>query len=144
MDIKLFEWDDCKPVKNHEALPQEVFRCLLIGESGCGKTNILLNLLLNDGWLDYDNLMLVGSSLNQGKYKILIEGFNNGLNKKAIRTIFRKQKKIKEHNIDEIKLIKFTGEGLKLKDTITVTYYAYHEQIPSPPELDKNVKTAIV
>ena len=37
---------------NHPLPP---FRGLIIGNSGCGNTMLLINLLLRPGWLDYNN-----------------------------------------------------------------------------------------
>ena len=38
----------------HPLLSQGI-RGLIIGKSGCGKTTLLINLLLRSGWLDYNN-----------------------------------------------------------------------------------------
>ena len=40
---------------NNPLLPRSI-RGIIVGKSGCGKTTLLLNLLLRPGWLDYDNL----------------------------------------------------------------------------------------
>ena len=42
-------------VKNHPLLLQSL-RGLIVGKSGCGKTTLLLKLLLQPGWLDYSKL----------------------------------------------------------------------------------------
>ena len=44
---------------NHPLLPRSI-RGIIVGQSGCGKTTLLLNLLLRLGWLDYDNLCVFG------------------------------------------------------------------------------------
>ena len=43
-------------------------RCIIAGESGCGKTNLLLKLLLLDDWLEYDKIILCGKSQHQPEY----------------------------------------------------------------------------
>lgn len=72
---------------NSKILPQSIRACI-IGKSGCGKTNLLLNLLLNkfsnDDYLDYDNLFIFSKSLHQPLYQILISGLENGLTKQQI------------------------------------------------------------
>ena len=65
---------------NHPLLPRSI-RGIIVGKSGCGKTTLLLNLLLRQGWLDYDNLCILGKSLFQPKYLIL---------KKPSKKIYRK------------------------------------------------------
>ena len=47
--------------------PLQGIRGLVIGKSGCGKTKLLINLLLRPGWLDYNNIkkILVKFCLNQ-------------------------------------------------------------------------------
>ena len=57
----------------------------------CGKTTLLLNLLLKPGWLDYDHLCVFGKSLHQKEYKILKAAFENGLSKEQITNIFDNQ-----------------------------------------------------
>ena len=58
-------------LQNHELLPIHPYRMLIIGGSGCGKTNILMNLIFK--WLSYDMLVIISHSLYQPKYKILCE-----------------------------------------------------------------------
>ena len=68
---------------NNELFPKSI-RGLIVGKSGCGKTTLLLNLLLKPDWLDYDHLKVFGKSLHQKEYRILKAGFQNGLSKQQI------------------------------------------------------------
>ena len=52
---------------------------MIIGKSNCGKTTLLLNLLLKPGWLDYNNLLLLGNSLRQLEYQIIKRDFKRDL-----------------------------------------------------------------
>ena len=51
-------------------------RSIIVGEDGCGKANLLLKLLLIDDWLDYDKIILCGTSLHQPEYQLLISGIS--------------------------------------------------------------------
>ena len=44
---------------NSPLLPQRI-RGLIIGKSGCGKTTVIFNLLLQHRWLDYNHLYIFG------------------------------------------------------------------------------------
>ena len=55
MDIKDLSWNDVHSKRYNISLLPRNIRGLIIGKSGCGKTNLLLNLLLRPGWLDYNN-----------------------------------------------------------------------------------------
>ena len=57
MDIKNLSWNSGTARSNHALLPRNV-RGLIVGKSGCGKTTLLLNLLQNPGWLDYNKLFI--------------------------------------------------------------------------------------
>ena len=47
------------------------YRILIIGDSGSGKTNVLLN-LTKDQWLDIDNIYLYVKNQFKSKHKLLI------------------------------------------------------------------------
>ena len=65
-------------------LPSNV-RGLIVGKSNSGKTVLLLNLLLKEDWLDYNNLLVFGNSLHQDEYQIIKKGFGNKLGKNKLR-----------------------------------------------------------
>ena len=75
---------------NHPLLPQSL-RGLIVGKSGCGKTTLLLNLLLQPVWLDYSKLSVFGKSLFQPEYRILKKGFEEQLPKKVMMNLFENQ-----------------------------------------------------
>ena len=71
MEIKDLSWNEVVSKRfNHPLLPRSI-RGIIVGKSGCGKTTLLLNLLLRPGLLDYDNLFVFGKSLFQPEYRIL-------------------------------------------------------------------------
>ena len=52
-------------------VPHDLYRILIIGDSGSGKTNTLLNLINEQN--DIDQFFLYARDLNEPKYKILIK-----------------------------------------------------------------------
>ena len=52
MKVKNLAWNENQSKRcNHPLLPKCI-RELIIRKSGCGKTTLLINLLLRPGWLD--------------------------------------------------------------------------------------------
>jgi len=142
---RLLEWKEIsREWNNHDSLPKEPFRCLVIGESNSGKTCLLFQLLLKDNWLNYDNLILVGDSLHQEKYKILQYGLENGLNKAQIREIFNQQEEIHKHKVCKFKVIEGLGLQLKKKQIISCSFISSFDLVPDPNDLDANNKTVVV
>ena len=81
MEIADLSWNEVTSKRiNHPFLPRST-RGIIIGKSGCGKTTLLLNLLLRPEWLDYDNLCVFGKSLFQPEYLILKKAFEGNLPK---------------------------------------------------------------
>ena len=75
MEVKNQAWNENLSKRcNHPRLPKAI-RGLIIGKSGCGKTTLLINLLLRPGWLDYNNINIFGKSLFQPEYHILKKAF---------------------------------------------------------------------
>jgi len=64
-------------------LPKNIF-CIIAGSTGCGKTNLILNFLLNEEILDYTHVYIYSSTLHQAKYKFL-RGYYNNLEEKIKR-----------------------------------------------------------
>ena len=89
---------------NNPLLPQNV-RGLVIGKSGCRKTTVIFNLLLQPNWLDYNHLYVFGKSLHQQGCKMLQKGFEAGLNKQQISNVFANQEALRVANISPLTAI---------------------------------------
>ena len=93
--------------KIHNPLLPDNLRLLICGASGSGKTIVLLNLLLQDDWLDYNSLIITGESLFQPEYMLLRECLEIGLTKPEIRDCFIAKKNIiPEKEIKKLTLVR--------------------------------------
>ena len=129
---------------NNPFLPSNI-RGLIVGKSNCGKTTLLINLLLQPGWLDYNHLYVFGKSLHQREYKILKKGFESGLSKEQISNIFKNQEDIEE-KMDPIKLIEsYINQGGIANGKIKSDFYNNcTTNIPDPTELNDEEKNLLI
>jgi len=67
-------------------LPKTIF-CVISGATGCGKTNLMLNFLLNNKVLDYSDVYVYSPTLYQPAYKYLQSYYNDTENK--IRALYK-------------------------------------------------------
>ena len=139
-----YAWQ-CHDVKRHNSplLPSNI-RGLIVGKSNSGKTIVLLNLLLQDGWLDYNRLLVFGKSLHQQEYRIIRKGFESGLSKQQISNIFKNQQELPKGNSPTQLMQKYVDEGGALDGgDINATFFENcFDQIPDPAKLndcDKNL-----
>ena len=65
-----------KQVEGCEFMPNDIFRMLICGSSGCGKTNTLFHMLI-EPLLYYDEIHLYAKNLEQEKYQNLINIMND-------------------------------------------------------------------
>ena len=94
MEVKNQAWNDNLSKRCNYHLILKGIRGLIIGKSGCGKTTLLINLLLCPGWLDYNNINIFGKSLFQPEYHILKKAFEEKLPKELIIRLFENQSEI--------------------------------------------------
>ena len=90
MEVKNLAWNENQNKRcNHSLLPKGI-RGLIIGKSGCGKTTLLINLLLRPGWLDNNNINIFGKNLFQPYSQ---ESFEEKLPKEVIIRLFETKTK---------------------------------------------------
>ena len=127
--------------ENSPLLPKSV-RGLIIGKSNCGKTTMLMNLLLQPEWLDYNHLYVFGLSLHQMEYQVLKKGFEIGLNKKQLTNLFMNQKVIKENRLTPLEVLNEYGGVCKGK--IKADFFSDCTLVPDPAELNKDEKNLLI
>ena len=108
------------------------------------KTTLLINLLLRPGWLDYNNINIVGKSLFQPEYHILKKAFEEKLFKEVIIRLFENQSEIRDLSISPISVVKEMAKDIKEKSNVECKFYESAEDVPDPTELSSEKKNVMV
>ena len=138
----VLSWKNRLKKRNNSPLLPSNVRGLLIGKSNCGKTTLLLNMLLQCDWLDYDHLYVFGKTLHQQEYQILKKGFEVGLSKKQIGNIFKNQNEFDRVKIPALEVIEqYTGER---EGKIKAEFFENCSSIPDPAELNVKDKNLLI
>ena len=144
MDVKDISWNDTTSKRfNHLLLPKSI-RGLIIGKSGCGKTTLLLNLLLRPGWLDFNNLSVFGKSLFQPEYRIIKKAFEEKLPKEAIMRIFDFRDEVIKLDISPSALIENWAKEIINKSDIECKFYETADDVPDPRDLKSTNKNLMI
>jgi len=122
------------------------FRALIVGASGCGKTCLLMRLLLEHNLLIFYKLYVFARTLYQPQYQVLKVGMENG--QEDIVQLLNSQQIIKCHETT----ISEVGKGLRIDNDengtipshIDAEFYDTNDNIPDPCELDRSQRTLIV
>ena len=127
--------------ENNKLLPNNI-RGLIVGKSNCGKTTLLLNLLLQPKWLDYNHLYVFGKTLHQQEYQVLKKGFETGLSKHQIANVFTNQNALKKMKLSPSEVIEqYSGVT---KGDIKTNFYSDCILIPDPAELNTDENNLLV
>ena len=140
-NIATYAWRDDGSIKrNHCSLLPRNVRAIIVGKSGCGKTTFVTSLLLKPDVMDYNKLMVCGRSLHQPEYEVIRSGFDKGLSKNQVRTLFRKQDGIMEQGgVDKVLSTVDICKG-----GINASFFNDVEMIPDPTEHDASQRNLLV
>ena len=135
MEIKNLAWNEHQSKRyNHPLLPKGI-RGLIIGKPGCGKTTLLINILLRKRWLDNYNINICGKSLFQPEYHILKKAFEEKLPKQVIIRLFENQNEITNLGISPISIVEEMAKDIRGKSDVVCNLYQSVEDVPDPREL---------
>jgi len=145
MEIEDINWNDFVNKRfNNPLLPRSITG-LIIGKSRCGKTTVLLNLLLRPGWLDFNALQVFGKGLLfQPEYRILKKAFEEKLPKEAIRRLFDNKDKIIRLNVDPTCVVEEMAKHVYEKSDIECKFYENAEDVPDPTDLNPQKKNLMI
>ena len=144
MDVTDLSWNEIVRKRfNNQLLPKSI-RGVIIGKSGCGKTTLLLNLLLRPGWLDYNKLAVFGKSLFQPEYRILKKAFEEKLPKELIMRLFEMRDEVIKLDISPSALVEEWAKEVKDKSDIECSFYESAEDVPDPRDLSAENKNLMI
>ena len=144
MDIIDLSWNVNRVKRNNNKLFPKSIRGIIVGKSGCGKTTLLLNLLLREGWLDYNNLQVFGKSLFQPEYKILKSSFEKKLPKEVILKLFNVQGEIAKLNARPELIIEDISKKWGDKADMECKFFETEDDVPGPEDLDANKNNLMI
>ena len=123
MEVKNRAWNEKLSKRcNYPLLPQGI-RGLSIGKSGCGKTTLLINLLLRPGWRDYKKIIIFGKSLFQPEYHIRKKAFEEKLPKEVIIRLFENQNEITDLGVSPVSIIEEMAKDIRDKSDFECNMY---------------------
>ena len=145
MEIANLSWNEVISKRfNNRFLPRSI-RGIIVGKSGCGKTTLLLNLLLRPGWLDYDNLFVFGKSLFQPEYRILKKAFEEELPKEYILRLFNMRDEIQNSKIPPSLVVQEWAKLIKKKSNLNCNFFfETASDIPDPRDLNSEDKNLMI
>ena len=131
-------WDNDNDPNSNPLFPKKL-RCIISGSSGCGKTVLLTNMILNQ-WLDFKRLIIVSGSMFQPIYQVLMHGFLNKIPPQILKNIFLQKDDIIQHNKSIKEICTLLGQDLTPKERYNIDVEAYEDakNLPDVIEIPKD------
>lgn len=73
LEVSNLDFETNSVIIKHSPLLPNTIRCIICGPSNCGKTNVMVTLLLHENGLKFRNIYLYSKTTFQPKYKFLKE-----------------------------------------------------------------------
>ena len=115
---------------------------MIIGKPGCGKTTLLINLLLRPGWLDYNNINIFGKSMFQTECHIRKKAFETATQR--INRLFEDQNEIKDLGISPISIVEQMAKEITDKSDVECNVYQSAKNVSDLRELSSEKKNVMV
>ena len=144
MEIRDLSWNETTTKRFNNPLFPKSIRGIIVGKSNCGKTTLLLNLLLRPGWLDYDNLFVFGKSLFQPEYRILKKAFQENLPKEYILRLFDMREEIQDKEAPPSIVLQEWAKSVKKKSDIKCNFFETASDVPDPQDLNPEDKNLMI
>ena len=144
MEIRDLSWNETITKRFNNPLLRRSIRGIIVGKSGCGKTTLLLNLLLRPGWLDYDNLYVFGISLFQPEYQILKISFKENLPKEYILRLFNMREEIQNSQAPLSIVVQEWAKSIKKKSDVKCNFFETDSDVPDPKDLNPKDKNLMI
>ena len=144
MEIRDLSWNETTTKRFNNPLFPKSIRGIIVGKSGCGKTTVLVNLLLRPGWLDYDNLFVFGKSLFQPEYRILKKAFEENLPKEFILRLFDMREEIQDKQAPPSIVLQEWAKSIKKKSDIECNFFETASDVPDPRDLNPEDKNLMI
>ena len=144
MEVTDLSWNEAATKRFNNLLLPKSIRGLIVGKSGCGKTTLLLNLILRPGWLDYDNLRVFGRSLFQPEYEILQKAFEEKLPKEAIVGLFGCRDEIARLNVSPAAVVEEMAKSVGKKSDMNCEFFETSDDVPDPRDLNREKKNLMI
>ena len=137
-----YSWNTGKILRSNNLLLPQNIPGLIVGKSNCGKTTLLLNLLLQSDLLDYNHLYVFGKSLHQQEYQILKKEFTDSLSKNQVSNLFLNQEVLVRVNLSPQDAIDTYG-GVR-SGSVKADFYDDCSSIPDPADFSMNEKNLLI
>ena len=140
-DVQDLSWHSNLNHNNNPLLPSTI-KGIILGKSGCGKTNLLLNLLLQSGWLDFNKLIVYGKSLHQPEYQVLQKGLERNIPKEVLYNVLAQNRELMGFNLDNV--LDQVAKHAKRKGDIQAEFHEDDQRVCDPRELNPSNKNLII
>ena len=144
MEVKDLSWNETMRKRFNNPLFPKSIRGVIVGKSGCGKTTLLINILIQPDWLDYNKLFVFGKSLFQPEYKIIKKAFEEKLMKQKIINLFQARDEIMELNIPPLQLVEKLSKESNEQSDIECNFFETPNDVPDPKEISPEDKNLII